>query len=233
MLKFDMIAFDADDTLWHTERLYVRAQDRFAEILTHSCERKWINERLGQIEARNIEHFGYGIKAFTLSMIETAVDITDGRISGNDIKTILDLAREMLSTEVEMLDGVNKAVAQLAHRYPLMVITKGDLLDREIKVAHSGLGKYFQRIEVVSHKTPESYARLLAEHSLEPQRFFMVGNSLRSDILPVLEIGGSAAYVPYEITWQHETAAPPRKHPGFYQLDHLEQLPALLEQLEQ
>jgi putative hydrolase of the HAD superfamily len=232
MPRFDAIAFDADDTLWHSERYYAQAQAEFSRLLAHYRDEEYIHAHLYEVEARNIQHFGYGVKGFALSMIESAVELTDGRVSGNDIKAIIALARDMLNADIELLDGVSEAIARLAERRRLMVITKGDLLDQEKKIQRSGLGQYFHRIEIVSEKTRETYARLLAEHSIAPQRFFMVGNSLRSDVLPILELGGSAAYIPYEITWQHETAEPPTGQPGFYQLEHIGQLPALLGKLE-
>ena len=226
-----MIAFDADDTLWHSERLYVRAQAEFAKLLANYRDQTSIYDRLYQTESRNIAHFGFGVKGFALSMIETAVELTDGRVSGNDIQTIINLARDMLDADVELLDGVSETLAALAQSHCLMVITKGDLLDQEKKIERSGLGRFFQRVEIVRDKTSASYARLLAEHSLAPQNFFMVGNSLRSDILPVLELGGRAAYIAYEIMWLHETAEPPVGRPNFYQIEHVRQLPALLQEL--
>jgi putative hydrolase of the HAD superfamily len=232
MPKFDAIAFDADDTLWHSERLYAHTQAEFAKLLAHYCDEKFIHDRLYKTESRNLAHFGFGVKGFALSMIETAVELTEGRISGRDIQTIINLAKDMLTADVELLDGVSETIAALAQSHRLMVITKGELLDQEKKIERSGLGKYFHLVEIVSDKTPASYARLLAKHSLEPQNFFMVGNSLRSDILPILELGGSAAYIPYEITWLHETAEPPVGRPGFYQLEQVRQLPALLEKIE-
>lgn len=232
MPAFDTIAFDADDTLWHSERHYAQTQAEFAKLLAHYRDEAYIHAHLYEVESRNIQHFGYGVKGFALSMIETAVELTDGRVSGNDIKAIIALAKDMLNANIELLDGVSETIAQLAERHRLMVITKGDLLDQEKKIQRSGLRKYFHRIEIVSEKTRESYARLLAEHSIATQKFFMVGNSLRSDILPILELGGSAAYIPYEITWQHETAETPGGDAGFHQLEHIGQLPALLDQLE-
>ncbi|MBI5839834.1 MAG: HAD family hydrolase [Chloroflexi bacterium] len=233
MSNFDVIAFDADDTLWHNERLYVNAERQFANLLSHYHKPEWISERLLQAETRNVKHFGYGVKAFALSMIETAVELTEGRISGQDIQGIIDLAKEMLSAEVQLLDHVQETLPQLAANYRLMVITKGDLLDQETKTLRSGLGEYFQHIEVVSHKTRQSYERVLKRHSFQPERFLMVGNSLRSDIWPILELGGNAVYIPYEITWLHETADPPSDgHAGYHKLEHLGLLPALLEQLE-
>jgi putative hydrolase of the HAD superfamily len=233
MSAFDVIAFDADDTLWHTEVLYVEAQARFVQLLAHYHSPDWINQSLDQAEARNIAHFGYGIKSFALSMIETAVELTEGRISGQDIQVIVDLAKGMLNAEVRLLDHVADTIPVLADRYPLMLVTKGDLLDQESKIARSGLEEYFPRIEVVSDKTLDSYGRLLKDHSIPAGRFLMVGNSLRSDILPVIALGGRAVYIPYQLTWVHERAEkPPGEQPGFYQIEHLGLLPALLERLE-
>ena len=232
MPAFNTIAFDADDTLWHSEHHYAQTQTEFVKLLAHYRDEKFIHDRLYEVESRNIQHFGYGVKGFALSMIESAVELTDGRVSGRDIQTIINLARDMLNADIELLNGVSETVAALAQSHRLMVVTKGDLLDQEKKIQRSGLGKYFHSIEIVSEKTRETYARLLAGYSIAPQNFFMAGNSLRSDILPILELGGTAAYIPYEITWQHETAEPPVGQPGFYQLDGIGQLPALLEQLE-
>lgn len=233
MPPFDLIAFDADDTLWHTERYYVEAQTQFTQLLAHYHDPAWIQERLYQTEMQNIQQFGYGIKAFALSMLETAVELTEGRISGGDVQAILELAKGMLNAKIELLDTVQETLPALAGRYPLMVITKGDLLDQETKMARSGLEEYFRHIAVLSQKTSERYARLLAQHSVAPGRFLMVGNSLKSDILPVLELGGSAVHIPYEITWLHEAAdPPPAGQPGYYPLPHMGALPALLERLE-
>jgi len=233
MTRFEIIAFDADDTLWHNERLYVNAQARFSELLSRYHEPEWIKDRLFQTETRNIQHFGYGIKAFALSMIETAVELTEGRISGRDVQAVIDLAKEMLSAEVQLLDHVRETIRELSNRYSLMVITKGDLLDQEVKILRSGLGEFFRYTEVVSHKTRETYERVLRRYSILPERFLMVGNSLKSDILPVLELGGNAVFIPYEITWLHEIAeAPPEGQPGYYLLEHVGHLPALLEQME-
>ncbi len=233
MYNFDLIAFDADDTLWHTERLYVDTQAWFAGLLSRYHDPDWINQSLDQAEARNVAHFGYGIKSFALSMIETAVELTEGRISGQDIHAIIDKAKEMIGAEVELLDHVAETIPLLAKRYRLMLVTKGDLLDQENKITRSGLGEYFQQIEVVSNKNPENYARLFKRHSVQPECFVMVGNSLRSDILPVIALGGQAVYIPYQFTWIQERAElPPEGQPGFYQLEHMGQLPDLLKRLE-
>lgn len=231
--RFDIIAFDADDTLWHNERLYADAQAHFRQLLSQYHSLEWIDEQLYQTEMRNMQHFGYGIKAFALSMIETAVDLTEGRISGSEIKTIVDKAKAMLTAKVELLEHVAEAVAKVAQTYTLMVITKGDLLDQESKVARSGLAQYFRHVEIVSDKNCHTYAALLQRHALAPERFLMVGNSLRSDILPVLELGAYAVYVPYALTWAHENAErPPTGQPGYYEIEHLGLLPGLLETLE-
>ena len=234
MPRFDWIAFDADDTLWHNERIYHAAQSRFQSLLVHYHPVEWIDERLYRTEMRNLEHFGYGIKAFALSMIETAVELTEGRIAGSDIQVIVDIARQMLTAEVELLEHVDETITALARLYPLMVITKGDLRDQEMKMARSGLAARFQHVEIVSDKTRAGYAALLERLEIQPKRFLMVGNSLRSDILPVLALGASAVYVPYHLTWAHENAEPPPPGtPGFHQLENLGQLPGLLAELEQ
>jgi putative hydrolase of the HAD superfamily len=231
---FDLIAFDADDTLWHNERLYDQSQAGLADLLAgYGVGEKTVDERLLQVESRNIRVFGYGIKSFTLSMIQTAVELTGGRISGQDVLAIIDLAKTQLDAPVELLEHVTETVSRLAPRHRLMVITKGELQDQENKMVRSGLGEFFRDIEVVSDKTLESYARLFKNHALDPAHVLMVGNSIRSDILPILELGGYAVHVPYQMTWLHEAAeAPASGTPRFYQLEHLGQLPGLLEQLE-
>jgi len=233
MPSFDIIAFDADDTLWHNERLYAAAQDRFVELLARYHEPEWIREQLFQTEMRNLQHFGYGIKAFALSMIETAVELTEGRICGEDIQALVDVAKGMLTAEVELLPHVAETIPQLAARHRLIVITKGDLLDQEGKVARSGLAGYFAHVEVVSEKTAASYAALLARLGVAAERLVMVGNSLRSDILPVLELGGWAVHIPYALTWAHEVAEPPPAGlPGYHQIEHMGQLLELLAKIE-
>ena len=231
MSHLQMIAFDADDTLWHNERLFSRAQARFTRLLSQYHEPEWVHQRLLETESRNIQHFGYGIKGFALSMIETAVELTEGRIAGSDVHTLVEMAKEMLNAEVELLEGVAQTVCELSSRYPLMIITKGDLLDQESKVARSGLAGYFKHIEIVSHKDCASYERLLHKYNLQAQHFLMVGNSVRSDILPVLELGGIAVHVPYGETWAHEPAEIPKGTASFYELPRLDLLPALVAQL--
>lgn len=233
MSRFDMIAFDADDTLWENERLYVTAQEQFQALLAHYHNPEWVAARLFQTEMRNLQHFGYGIKAFALSMIETAVELTEGRISSADIQTVIELAKTMLTADVELLENVADTVADLAGREALMVITKGDLRDQESKMARSGLADHFRHVEIVSEKNTESYTRILRRYDLAPERFVMVGNALRSDIQPVLALGASAVYVPHILTWAHEVTTPPlANHPGYYEIANLGELPALLASLE-
>lgn len=198
------IAFDADDTLWHNERIFLSTKEKYKELLSNYHDKDWIEERLDATEMRNIKHFGYGVKGFTLSMIETAVELTEGRVKGNEIQKIITFARQMLASPIEILEGVEKTIKTLSEDYHLMVITKGDLFDQEIKLARSGLGDYFDDVEIVSNKVSEVYKKILKNYEIKPNEFVMVGNSLRSDILPVLEVGGNAVHIPYETEWFHE-----------------------------
>jgi putative hydrolase of the HAD superfamily len=230
-----LVAFDGDDTLWHNERVYRMGRERFREVLTrvgvHGPDEE-IEERVNQIELRNLQYYGYGVTSFVLSLIETSIELTEGRISGTDILALLHLSREMLTAEVELFDGAKEAVAELARAYPLMLITKGDLLHQRAKVDQSGLGDHFHFVEVVSNKTAETYASILARHSIEPSRFLMVGNSLRSDVLPVLDIGGWAVHIPARLSWAHEDGDSPDSVTGrFFDLEGLRNLPALVETL--
>lgn len=203
--QVEVVGLDADDTLWHNETYFADAQATFAEIL-----RPWTPEGQDVLaahdatERRNLELFGYGIKGFTLSMIETALEVSGGEVSPVAIAELLDLGKRMLAHPVDLLDGVREAVERMADRHRLVVITKGDLIHQEQKVARSGLADMFERVEIVSEKDEPTYASVLERVGVEPDRFLMVGNSVRSDVLPVLGIGGHAAQVPYEITWAHE-----------------------------
>ncbi len=230
----DLIAFDADDTLWHTEHLYSDAEKRFGELLAPYGVTDQIEQKLLTTESANLRFFGFGIKSFTLSMIETAIALTTGEISGHDVQRVIDLAKGMLSAEVELLEHVEDTVARLAQAWPLMIITKGDLLDQESKIERSGLGQHFKYVEIISDKTPASYAALLARHNLRPEGFLMVGNSLRSDVLPVLAAGGQAVHIPYRLTWAHERVSPEELRGAKYtELEHLEQLPELVSRLQE
>ena len=232
MPTFDMIAFDADDTLWDNEHLYVEAQDKFKQLLARYLPPEGIEGRLYETEIRNLQQFGYGIKSFALNMIESAIELTDGRVQAREIQSLLDLAKAMLGAEVRLRDHVADTLARLATSHTLMLMTKGDLYDQEAKIARSGIASYFTHIQIVSSKSPEAYQDLLIKLQVAPSRFLMVGNSLRSDILPVLAIGGCAVYIPHPLTWAHEVADPPSAgQPGYFQLEHFGQLPDLLERL--
>jgi putative hydrolase of the HAD superfamily len=220
---FDVIAFDADDTLWHNEVVFSMTQAKFQELLGKYPGVDTSLDLLHATEIRNLKEFGYGIKGFALSMIEAAIEMTKGQIVGHDIQQIVDFAREMINTPLALLDHVAELIPALSEEYPLMIITKGDLVDQETKIAHSGLADYFEYIEIVSDKKPETYAQILRRNQIDPQRFIMIGNSLRSDILPVLDIGASAVHIPYHVTWAHEVVDTPVGRERFYQLEHVGQ----------
>ena len=223
------VAFDADDTLWHNENLYFMTQEKFKRLLMPFQDVATIDRRLYEIEMRNLTFFGYGIKGFTLSMIETAIEVTDGRIGAHEIHQIIDFARDMLRAPVELLPGVRETIASLRETCRLMIVTKGDLFDQESKIARSGIAEYFQHIEIVSEKTPAMYAALMTRYGIHPDRFLMVGNSLKSDILPVIAAGGRAVYIPYHLTWDHEKVTDNEAATdGYVQLSHIGELPGYL-----
>jgi putative hydrolase of the HAD superfamily len=201
------IAFDADDTLWHNERIFLEAKDKLKTLLSNYHDADWIEKHLDETESHNIHHFGYGVKAFTLSMIETACQLSEGRITGSEILEIIGFARTMLATPITLLDGVKDTIHKLSHKYHLILITKGDLFDQETKLARSGLGDYFKIVEVVANKNKSTYEKIFLQHEIDVNEFVMVGNSLRSDILPVLECGGKAVHIPYETEWFHEAVS--------------------------
>lgn len=228
-MALELVAFDADDTLWHNERLFIDVQARFLQLVARHTDSDIIEQRLYETEVSNLGHYGYGVKSFTLSMIETAIDLTEGRITGADVDQILQLGREMLLAPVDLLEGVAEVVGALAGKYDLMVLTKGDLLDQETKIARSGLGDLFTFVEVVSRKDRGTYEDVLSNHGVRPDQFVMVGNSLRSDILPVAEMGGHAIFVPYETTWEHENVSDRQASVArFHTVDHIRDVPALL-----
>ncbi len=202
------IAFDADDTLWHNERIFISAKAKYKRLLSRYHDEDWIEARLDKAEMQNIKHFGYGIKGFTLSMIETAVELTEGRVKGDEIKDIITYAREMMSSPIEFLEGVTETIEQLSGDYQLMVITKGDLFDQEAKLARSGLGDFFGEVEIVSEKNSKVYERIFLRYGIKINEFVMIGNSLKSDILPVVDLGSNAVHIPYETEWFHEAVDP-------------------------
>ena len=222
----EVVALDGDDTLWHSERLFVDTQDQFRDLLRPHVDLTGaaLDAHLLAVERRNLPRLGYGVKAFTLSLIETAIEVTEGRIPGGDLQSILDLGKQLLDHPVDLLDGVREAVDTLTDRYRVMVITKGDLLHQESKVVRSGLDELFWRVEIVSEKDDATYQRVLDRQNIDPATFVMVGNSVRSDVLPVLAIGGRAVHIPYAVTWAIEYAeADPEQH-GFPVLDSITQL---------
>lgn len=204
MLK--LIGFDGDDTLWHSEGYYREASTRFVAIIGRYVDVGDTQVQAGMLatERRNLKLFGYGAKGMTLSMVETAIAITEGRISAADIHQLVEIGKTVLQHPVELLPGVRDAVAAVAEHHAVVLITKGDLFHQEKKVAQSGMADLFRRIEIVSEKDASTYRRVLSEFSLEPAQFAMVGNSLRSDIEPVIRLGGWGVHMPYHVTWEHE-----------------------------
>ena len=225
------IAFDADDTLWHNERFFRSTQARFVELLRDHAGEEHLRERLLAAERRNLGRYGFGVKGFVLSMIETAIEVSEARVPAEAIGEIMALGREMLAHPIELLPGVEAAVAQLSGDARLMLVTKGDLLDQERKLAQSGLGEAFEAVEIVSDKTAPVYAAIFERHGVAPARAVMVGNSLKSDVIPVLEAGGWGVHVPFETTWELEHAEAPVAHPRFRTLDSLDRLPAMVADL--
>jgi len=231
----DLIAFDADDTLWHNERSYRDGRARFGRLLAAAgvqLDDETLEARVNQTELANIDYFGYGVSSFALSLIETAIDLTGGRISSGALLEIVDLAKQMLTEKVELFTDVRETVAELAGSYPLMLITKGDLLHQTSKLDRSGVREHFRFVEVVSHKTPAVYAGIIARHGVDPSRFLMVGNSLRSDILPVVELGGWAVHVPAALSWSYEHVDVTEEiRRRYFEVSSLDELPGVIERL--
>ncbi|MBX3725719.1 MAG: HAD family hydrolase [Xanthomonadales bacterium] len=230
----ELVGFDGDDTLWRSQEYFDAAQAEFEAIMGAWLDLgdARLHERMLETERANLALFGYGAKAMTLSMLETAISLTDGRIGAADLGRILDLGKAVLQHPVALLPGIAEAVAEVAERHPVVLITKGDLFHQERKVAQSGLAGLFRRIEIVSEKDPAAYARVLAEFDLDAARFAMVGNSLRSDAEPVLALGGWAVHVPYHTTWAHELAhGVEAGHPRLCLADGPAAIPAALAEL--
>lgn len=208
-MALKMIGFDGDDTLWRSEDYFAQAQATFESIVSPYVDLRGdaLHARLYAVEKRNLAVFGYGVKGMALSMIEAAIAITDARITAGDIHRIIETAQSMLRHPVELLPGIRDAVQAVGSRWPVVLVTKGDLFHQEAKVRESGLSDLFQRIEIVSEKDVATYSRLLAEFGLSADEFAMVGNSLRSDIAPVIELGGWGVHIPYHLTWVHEREA--------------------------
>ena len=228
-----VIAFDADDTLWHNETIFEKSHNDFADILAPYVDlgAREIDDGLQAMVKRNIDSYGYGFKGFTLSMIEAALAMGGDRVAPAALNAILDLGRAMRAHPVHPIDGAAEVVTELHRRgHKLWLITKGDLFDQESKIARSGLADKFTEIEIVSEKSDETYRGLLRRHGVEAGSFLMIGNSLRSDILPVCGIGGKAVHIPYHITWAHEFVADPPQDASYATLASIAELPALLAQ---
>ncbi len=225
------VGLDADDTLWHNETIFRLTQDRLRAMLADYADEVTTNAKLAEVETRNLRLYGYGVKGFTLSMIETAMELTRNEPPGRLIADILAAGREMLQEPVEPLPGVEIALAELSAHYRLVLITKGDLLHQEQKLAASGLGDLFAAVEIVSEKDASTYARVFDRHGTGSVQAVMCGNSLRSDILPALEAGAWAAYIPYSITWAHELAEVPTDQSRFVELGSITDLPAWVQGL--
>ncbi|MBZ9935165.1 HAD family hydrolase [Mesorhizobium sp. BR1-1-16] len=226
------IGFDADDTLWQNEHFYRLTEQRFTALLEAHGEEEVISSRLLAAETRNLALYGFGIKGFTLSMIETAIEITEGRVDAAVISEILAAGRELLTHPVETLPHARDAIERLSGSYRIILITKGDLFDQERKLAQSGLGDLFDAVEIVSDKTVDTYRRVFARHADGPERALMVGNSLKSDIAPAISAGGWGVYVPHPLTWSFEHVEPPTEDPRFRQIADLGELPDLVRSLD-
>ncbi|AWH74869.1 HAD family hydrolase [Dokdonia sp. Dokd-P16] len=204
MNNIHTIAFDADDTLWVNETFFRDAEDEVCKLLSPYINYESCQQRLFEMEMRNLSLYGYGIKPFTLSLIECAQEVSEGKVTNEIIASIIDIGKEMLNAPVNLIDGIEEVLDQLSDKYKLVVATKGDLLDQERKLEKSGLSKYFHHIEVMSDKQPANYLKLVKHLDIDPTSFLMIGNSLKSDVLPVLEIGGHAFHIPFHTTWAHE-----------------------------
>ncbi|MFK7879879.1 HAD family hydrolase [Roseobacter sp.] len=230
--KLKAIGFDADDTLWHNERIFKMTQAHFATLLADYTDHANLMDRLLQAERRNLGHYGFGVKGFTLSMIETAIDVTNGNVAASVIAEILDAGRDMLCHPVDLLPHAKAAVENARETHRIILITKGDLLDQERKLAQSGLGDMFHAVEIVSDKTQEAYAEIFARHGDGAEHGLMIGNSMRSDVLPMIDAGGWGVFVPHGHEWELEKAAPPKSNPKYHVLPNLGGLTRLIHQIE-
>lgn len=229
----DLVAFDGDDTLWHNESVCSMTQERFRELMQPYVKGTDLDDRLFATEMRNLRLFGYGVKSFTLSMIETAIELSDAHVTAEEIAAILHAGRSMLEHPVELLDGAVDAIEHVSASHPVMLITKGDLFDQESKLARSGLGERFQSVEIVSEKDERAYSRILKRRGVDPHRFVMIGNSARSDVVPTLALGSWSVHVPYPLTWAHEQIDESAigDHPRYRRIETLAELPGVLASL--
>ncbi|WP_170388044.1 HAD family hydrolase [Ruegeria atlantica] len=225
------IGFDADDTLWHNERFFQLTQGHFTDLLADHAERDHLLERLLEAEKRNIRHYGYGIKGFVLSMIETAIEVTEDRVPASVIRQLIEAGQEMLAHPIELLPHAREAIQSVAATHQVVLITKGDLIDQERKLAQSGLGELFDGVEIVSEKTPKTYRDIFGEYGEGPASAMMVGNSMRSDVVAPLQAGCWGVYVPHGLVWEIERAETPVGNPRFRKLQDLGQLAELVQEL--
>jgi putative hydrolase of the HAD superfamily len=231
MSTLTTIGFDADDTLWHHERFYQLTQQRFAELLRPYADPHHLAEHLLAAERRNVPHYGFGVKGFTLSMVETAIEVTDGKVPGSVIANVLEAGREMLRHPIEPMPHAEETLKALDGAYRLVLITKGDLFDQERKLAASGLGEHFDAVEIVSDKTPEVYARLFDRHGSGAAHAMMVGNSLASDVVPALRAGAHAVHVPSGYNWELDAHEEPIDDQRFHRVPDLGALQPLIAKL--
>lgn len=232
MPRLSVIGLDADDTLWQNEHFFKISEARFRELLADYAEADHLSERLVAAERRNLSHYGYGIKAFTLSLIDTALEVTDNRVPGEIIGELLKIGREMLAHPVETLPGVPETLEELAGRHRLVLITKGDLFDQERKLAASGLAEFFHAVEIVSEKDAKVYGRIFGAHGDGPEHALMAGNSLKSDVVPAIGAGAWGVHIPHELTWALEHVEAPIDAPRFRALDRIADLPDLIAGIE-
>ncbi|MEL7158581.1 MAG: HAD family hydrolase [Actinomycetota bacterium] len=231
-MTVSVVGLDADDTLWHSESHFAVTEERFRALLAPWLPADAVADRLLECERTNLRIFGYGAKGFTLSMIETALEVSDGQVSADALHQLIEWGKELMQHPVELLDKVEETLDHLAGRYRLALITKGDLFHQESKVAESGLADYFERVEILSEKSGTTYRRVLDGLGAAPTDFVMVGNSVRSDVLPVIEIGAKAVHVPYGITWGHEQVDTSLAPVTWTEIGNLGELPDLLDQLD-
>jgi putative hydrolase of the HAD superfamily len=226
------LAFDADDTLWQNEQFFRLTEQRFADLLRDYTDAPDLNDRLIAAVTRNLQFYGFGMKGFALSMVETALDVTDHRVPGTVIAEILAAGRELLSYPIETLPYVYQTLGQLQDTHRLILVTKGDVFDQERKLAASGLADYFAAVEIVADKNPATYTRIFDRHTDGPGHTVMVGNSLRSDIVPALAAGSFAIYVPHDLTWSYEHAEEPVDEPRYARIAHLGELAEAIDSFE-
>jgi putative hydrolase of the HAD superfamily len=228
-MDLKVIAFDADDTLFVNEPYFQETEQKFCNLMSDYLSQQGLSQELFRIEIQNLELYGYGIKGYILSMIEAAMNISNKTISIEVISKIIEYGKELLEKPIELLDGVEETLSQLHRKYKLIVATKGDLKDQQSKLHRSGLGHYFHHIEVMADKQEVNYIKLLKRLEINADEFFMIGNSLKSDVLPVLAIGGFAVHIPFHTTWEHEKVSHKVEHPNFKTVEKItDVLPILL-----